>query len=85
MFNARRAISADPFPELTAARGRASRRETGTNIVTILLVAAFAGIAFLLLSSILRLVGWMGTTVWYYLPRLLPSPDALAALADLLS
>lgn len=85
MAHVRRAVSADPFPELTAARRRASRRETGTNLLTILLVAAFAGFAFLMLSTILRLIGWAGTFVWYYLPRLLPMPDALAALANLLS
>ena len=84
MAHVRRAVSADPFPELTAARRRASRRETGTNFLTILLVAAFAGFAFLMLSTILRLIGWVGTFVWYDLPRLLPMPDALAVLADLL-
>lgn len=84
MLHVRRAISADPFPELTAARRRASRRETGTNLLTILLAAAFAGFAFLMLSTILRLIGWVGTSFWYYLPRL-PTPDALATLADLLS
>lgn len=76
----RRAVSADPFPELAAARRRASRRETGTNLLTILLVAAFAGFAFLMLSTILRLIGWVGSFVWYYFPRLLPMPDALANL-----
>jgi hypothetical protein len=84
MLHVRRAISADPFPELTAARRRASRRETSTNLLTLILVAAFAGFAFLMLSTILRLIGWVGTNFWYYLPRL-PTPDALAALVDLLS
>ena len=80
MLSARRAASAGAFPELAAARGRAARREALTSVVMLALLAGFVAFALLMFSSLVRGIAWVASTLWDHLPRLAPSPDALALL-----
>ena len=71
-------ISGTAFPELAQMRSRRARREAGSTLAMVAIVAALLLLTIVVLRTAVAIVGWVGETIG--VPDLFVSPNVLALL-----